>query len=99
LAFLQYVSVEDHCGYDISLLPHSWLLPECLRGGPVKHDMHHQRPMTNLQPYFAWFDWLAGTDWRPGKDRELRAPVDDRQTEDGNDCAKRRRPWHTEKCT
>jgi sterol desaturase/sphingolipid hydroxylase (fatty acid hydroxylase superfamily) len=84
LAFLQYVSVEDHCGYDISLLPHSWLLPEPIRGGPVKHDMHHQRPMTNLQPYFAWFDWLTGTDWKPGKDHdEQRAPAGDdhQQTE------------------
>ena len=59
MALVQYVSVEDHCGYDMAFLSHV-LLP--VWGGPVKHDMHHQRPLVNFQPYFNWFDRLAGTE-------------------------------------
>jgi len=49
------LSVEAHVGYDLPLSLHRWL--PCW-GGSVKHDMHHQRPLTNYQPFFTWFDRL-----------------------------------------
>jgi cholesterol 25-hydroxylase len=71
LALLQFVSVEDHCGYDLPVMPHRWV-PE-IWGGAVKHDMHHQRPMTNFQPFFTWFDRLFGTEC-PGQTAGGRKP-------------------------
>lgn len=54
------LSVDAHVGYDLPLSPHRWA-PFCM-GGSVKHDMHHQRPLTNFQPFFTWFDRLLGTE-------------------------------------
>jgi len=53
------LSVDAHIGYDLPLSLHHWL-PFC--GGSIKHDMHHQRPLTNFQPFFNWFDRLFGTE-------------------------------------
>ena len=53
------LSVEAHIGYDLPLSLHRWL--PCW-GGSVKHDMHHQRPLTNYQPFFTWFDRLFGSE-------------------------------------
>ena len=54
------LSIDAHLGYDLPLAPHR--LAPSLLGGAVKHDMHHQRPLTNFQPFFSWFDRLAGTE-------------------------------------
>jgi cholesterol 25-hydroxylase len=65
-SFLQLsiiTSVEDHCGYDFPLLPHRWFP---LWGGAVQHDMHHQRPLTNFQPFFNHWDRLFGS-YCPGQ--------------------------------
>jgi len=53
-----WVGADSHAGYDLPALPHRWV--PCW-GGPVHHAMHHRRPLTNLQPYFTWFDRLFGT--------------------------------------
>ena len=55
------LSVDAHVGYDLPLSPHHWPSTLCM-GGSVKHDMHHQRPLTNFQPFFNWFDRLFGTE-------------------------------------
>lgn len=52
-----YVSTEDHIGYDFPFMPHHWAP---FWGGSVKHDMHHQKPLTNFQPHFNTFDRLFG---------------------------------------
>ena len=51
------VSVEAHIGYDLPTgMNHvmSWW------GGAVKHDMHHQKPLTNFAPFFNWWDRIFG---------------------------------------
>jgi cholesterol 25-hydroxylase len=53
------VSVDAHIGYDLPLLPHNWAP---FWGGSIKHDMHHQRPLTNYQPFFNWWDRIFGTE-------------------------------------
>jgi len=61
-AFMQFsiiISIDDHCGYDLPLLPHNWMP---FWGGSIKHDMHHRRPLTNYQPFFNWFDRIFGTE-------------------------------------
>lgn len=40
-------------------MPHHWFP---FWGGILKHDMHHQRPLTNFQPFFNYFDRLFGTE-------------------------------------
>ena len=58
IVFLQYINVEDHCGYDMPFMTHRWIP---FWGGAVQHDMHHRRPLTNFQPFFNYLDRLAGT--------------------------------------
>jgi len=61
-SFMQFsiiVSVDAHIGYDLPFMPHNWL-PGW--GGCIKHDMHHQKPLTNFQPFFNWWDKLAGVE-------------------------------------
>ena len=53
------LSVDAHVGYDLPLSAHHWAP---FWGGSLKHDMHHQRPLTNFQPFFNWFDRLFGTE-------------------------------------
>ena len=53
------LSVDAHIGYDLPLSLHHWAP---FWGGSIKHDMHHQRPLTNFQPFFNWFDRLFGTE-------------------------------------
>jgi len=65
-SFMQFsilISVDDHCGYDLPLLPHRWFP---LWGGSIHHDMHHQRPLTNFQPFMNHWDRLIGT-YCPGQ--------------------------------
>lgn len=59
MLFCIALSVDAHIGYDLPLSLHHWLP---FWGGSVKHDMHHQRPLTNFQPFFNWFDLLFGTE-------------------------------------
>lgn len=59
MLFCIALSVDAHIGYDLPLSPHHWLP---FWGGSIKHDMHHQRPLTNFQPFFNWFDRLFGTE-------------------------------------
>lgn len=51
------VSVDDHIGYDLPFLPHHWMP---FWGGSIQHDMHHQKPLTNFEPFFSWWDMLFG---------------------------------------
>ena len=64
-------SVESHSGYDLPLMPHRWAP---FWGGSVHHDMHHQKPLTNFQPFFTWFDRLFGS-FCPGQRAGGRKPV------------------------
>lgn len=57
--FAILVSVDAHIGYDLPFLPHHWLP---FWGGSIKHDMHHQKPLTNFEPFFNWWDKLFGFD-------------------------------------
>lgn len=59
MLFSIIVSVDAHIGYDLPFLPHHWAP---FWGGSIKHDMHHQRPLTNFQPFFSWWDRLFGTE-------------------------------------
>ncbi len=59
MQFSMLISVEAHIGYDLPLMPHNWAP---FWGGGIKHDMHHQKPLTNFQPFFNWFDRLMGTE-------------------------------------
>jgi sterol desaturase/sphingolipid hydroxylase (fatty acid hydroxylase superfamily) len=67
-----WVGADSHGGYDLPGLPHRWVP---FWGGPIKHAMHHQRPLTNFQPYFNYIDRLMGTEcpglWAGG----LRTPA------------------------
>ncbi|XP_012944098.2 cholesterol 25-hydroxylase-like protein 1, member 2 [Aplysia californica] len=54
------VSVEAHIGFDFPFLLHN-LDPTGTIGGSPKHDMHHQKPLTNFQPFFNHFDKLFGS--------------------------------------
>uniref|UniRef100_H3B4R1 Cholesterol 25-hydroxylase like 1, tandem duplicate 2 n=1 Tax=Latimeria chalumnae TaxID=7897 RepID=H3B4R1_LATCH len=60
MVFHVYVSVEDHCGYDFPWST-SRLVPFGMYGGPAKHDVHHQKPMSNFAPHFAHWDKIFGT--------------------------------------
>jgi cholesterol 25-hydroxylase len=59
MIFAIWVSVDNHWGYDLPFMPHHWFP---FWGGILKHDMHHQRPLTNFQPFFNYFDRLFGTE-------------------------------------
>ena len=52
--------MEAHIGFDFPFLPHN-LDPFKLIGGSPKHDMHHQKPLTNYQPFFNHLDKMFGT--------------------------------------
>lgn len=58
LLFSIFISVDDHCGYDLPLMPHHWAP---FWGGSIHHDMHHQKPLTNFQPFFTMWDKLFGS--------------------------------------
>uniref|UniRef100_W5MEI6 Fatty acid hydroxylase domain-containing protein n=1 Tax=Lepisosteus oculatus TaxID=7918 RepID=W5MEI6_LEPOC len=60
MVFNIWISVDDHSGYDFPWSLHNWI-PFGLWGGSVKHDTHHQKPMTNFEPFFSHWDWLCGT--------------------------------------
>lgn len=55
-----YLSVEDHCGYDLPRATHR-LVPFGLYGGARHHSLHHLKSKYNYAPYFTHWDWLAGT--------------------------------------
>ncbi|KAJ3608099.1 hypothetical protein NHX12_025149 [Muraenolepis orangiensis] len=55
-----WLSVEDHCGYDLPWAPHRWV-PWGLYGGAPHHDLHHLTFKSNYAPYFTHWDRLAGT--------------------------------------
>jgi sterol desaturase/sphingolipid hydroxylase (fatty acid hydroxylase superfamily) len=40
------------------------LLPFLGLGGAIHHDLHHEWPRTNFQPFFTWADALFQTDFR-----------------------------------
>jgi len=62
------MSVDAHIGFDFPFALHN-LDPFNNFGGPPKHDMHHQKPLTNFQPFFNHWDWLMGTYWPPARSR------------------------------
>ncbi|XP_004084712.1 cholesterol 25-hydroxylase [Oryzias latipes] len=55
-----WLSVEDHCGYDLPWSTHR-LVPFGLYGGAPHHDLHHLKSKFNFAPYFTHWDRLAGT--------------------------------------
>lgn len=55
-----WLSVEDHCGYDLLWATHR-LVPLGLYGGARHHDLHHLKSKCNFAPYFTHWDRLAGT--------------------------------------
>ncbi|XP_060884651.1 cholesterol 25-hydroxylase-like protein [Labrus mixtus] len=55
-----YLSVEDHCGYDLPWATHR-LVPFGLYGGARHHDLHHLKSKYNYAPYFTHWDRLFGT--------------------------------------
>ena len=64
------LSVDAHAGWDLPL--HHILLSmfplsnKWIRGGlgsSKHHDLHHQWPRTNFEPFFTYADWLCGTDF------------------------------------
>ncbi|XP_071780604.1 cholesterol 25-hydroxylase-like protein [Centroberyx gerrardi] len=55
-----WLSVEDHCGYDLPWATHR-LVPGGLYGGAPHHDLHHLKFRSNYAPYFTHWDRLAGT--------------------------------------
>ncbi|XP_029933804.1 cholesterol 25-hydroxylase-like protein [Myripristis murdjan] len=55
-----WLSVEDHCGYDLPWATHR-LVPGGLYGGAPHHDLHHLKFKSNYAPYFTHWDRLAGT--------------------------------------
>lgn len=64
------LSVDAHAGYDLPfhkllliLLPFSerWI-PGGL-GGSVHHDLHHQFPPCNFEPFLTWLDIFGGTSY------------------------------------
>ena len=61
--FAIIVSVEGHIGYDLPFMPHNFIQ---LWGGVIKHDMHHQKPLTNFAPFYNFWDMVFGT-YCPGK--------------------------------
>jgi len=56
--FVVVVSIDAHVGYDLPFMPHRWLP---FYGGSVKHDMHHQKPLTNYAPFYTYMDQIFGT--------------------------------------
>ena len=70
MTYLQYISVESHSGYDLPWSLQNWVP---FWSGAVKHDMRHRRPLTNFQPFFNWFDRLAGSEC-PGQTAGGRKP-------------------------
>ncbi|TSK14629.1 Cholesterol 25-hydroxylase-like protein [Bagarius yarrelli] len=55
-----WLSVEDHCGYDLPWATHR-IIPFGLYGGAPHHDLHHQKFKANYAPYFTHWDKLFGT--------------------------------------
>ncbi|XP_074519654.1 cholesterol 25-hydroxylase-like protein [Halichoeres trimaculatus] len=55
-----WLSVEDHCGYDLPWATHR-LVPFGLYGGARHHDLHHLKSSYNYAPYFTHWDRLFGT--------------------------------------
>ena len=61
-------SLEAHTGYDLPLTVDKLLVKICpwpLLGGAEHHDLHHQWPQTNFQPFFTYGDKLMGTEKAP----------------------------------
>lgn len=75
MIFLNFLSIDDHSGYDFPFVPHRWIP---FYGGSARHDLHHQRPQTNLQPYFVWFDYVLGTNCVPEDDSPNRKQLKDK---------------------
>lgn len=55
-----FLSVEDHCGYNLPWASHR-LVPLGLYGGAPHHDRHHLKFKSNYAPYFTHWDRLFGT--------------------------------------
>ncbi|XP_071105349.1 cholesterol 25-hydroxylase-like protein 1, member 2 [Haliotis cracherodii] len=60
MVFSVFISVEGHTGFDFPFTVNNFF-PFDLFGGAPKHDMHHQKPLTNYQPFFNHFDRLFGS--------------------------------------
>eukprot|EP01065_Artemidia_motanka_P015141 TRINITY_DN1900_c0_g1_i1.p1 TRINITY_DN1900_c0_g1~~TRINITY_DN1900_c0_g1_i1.p1 ORF type:complete len:847 (+),score=314.39 TRINITY_DN1900_c0_g1_i1:90-2543(+) len=66
-----FISIEAHSGYR---LPLGLDVLSCgLFGGTLHHDVHHQSPWCNYQPFLCYLDNLCGTDAK-GAEGHVRAP-------------------------
>ncbi|XP_067879364.1 cholesterol 25-hydroxylase-like protein [Heterodontus francisci] len=70
-----WLSVEDHCGYDLPWSTHK-IVPFGILGGAPFHDLHHEKFRCNYAPYFTHWDKLFRTYRKPS-----RGQPDNRQEE------------------
>ncbi|KAL6076231.1 Cholesterol 25-hydroxylase-like protein [Balamuthia mandrillaris] len=54
-----YISIEAHSGYNFPWMLNNWIP---FYGGAVTHDLHHQKPKTNYEPFFTYLDRFFNTD-------------------------------------
>lgn len=57
------ISLEAHAGYELPISVDKFL-PFLGLSGAIHHDLHHQWPRTNFQPFLTWADHLFQTDYR-----------------------------------
>ncbi|XP_038641135.1 cholesterol 25-hydroxylase-like protein [Scyliorhinus canicula] len=89
-----WLSVEDHCGYDLPWCAHN-IVPFGILGGAPFHDLHHQRSRCNYAPYFTYLDKLFGTYKKPSRGQSNdRQAEEQRARERGNDEQVRLRVPH-----
>ncbi|XP_078062399.1 cholesterol 25-hydroxylase-like protein [Mustelus asterias] len=67
-----WLSVEDHCGYDLPWSAHN-IIPLGILGGAPFHDLHHQKHRCNYAPYFTHLDKLFGTYRKPARGNSVAA--------------------------
>ena len=56
------LALDTHTGYDMPITLDK-LVPFGIAAGPVHHDLHHQWPRTNFQPFFKYLDNLCGSQY------------------------------------
>lgn len=62
-----HMSLEAHGGYEFPIAFDKLLLVDVGLGGAIHHDLHHQWPSTNFQPFFTYMDRWCGTDYESSR--------------------------------
>eukprot|EP01116_Phalansterium_solitarium_P001240 TRINITY_DN11017_c0_g1_i1.p1 TRINITY_DN11017_c0_g1~~TRINITY_DN11017_c0_g1_i1.p1 ORF type:complete len:281 (-),score=68.03 TRINITY_DN11017_c0_g1_i1:44-886(-) len=60
LVFRMFETVDAHCGYAFPLSP--FCMFPSIQGGARRHDYHHSHTIGNYGSFFAFWDWICGTD-------------------------------------